>query len=96
MKNIILTLLKKGYTNSKKYSVEDLNHYLFNLSGLFVNDGNIIKASNNAFWDYKNIKNRKELLRDIKGISRRNIKDLAYFRILNRFANGDKYGVQTY
>ena len=94
MKNIILKILRTGFSETKKYSAKQLNNYMFVLDGLFCDRYGLIVADvNNHFWDYYNKKNREELIHDLSAVKRRSVQDTAYFRILNRFANGDKYGI---
>ena len=94
MKNIILTILRTGFTKSKK-SLEDLTEYLFILKYILrVNEIGFISCNNNAFWKAENNNKRMELINDILGIHKKDIKDECYFHIINRFANGDKYGIE--
>lgn len=93
MKNIILTALKTGMTRTKK-SLAEFTAYLYPLSYLFTtNDLGWIVCNKNPFWSEENNYKRIALINDIKAIHRKNMKDSAYFHILNRFENGDGYGI---
>lgn len=93
MKNIILKILRTGYTTSKKYTVEDLCKYLHILRPLLKEECGMIICNKNAFWAYENNENRTQLINDIEAIHRNTIKDCMVFTILNRCANGDAYGI---
>lgn len=41
----------------------------------------------------ENSQRRKELRRDIQSIEKASVQDGSYFHILNRLANGDRYGI---
>ena len=92
MKKIILTVLCTGHSSTKKYTVKDLENYLFILKGLFKQTEYGIGCSDSFFWEAENNNNRFALIRDIQKMKRRDIKDFGYFDIINRCANGDKYG----
>lgn len=95
MKNIILKVLRTGYTVSKK-PLEEYIKYLYILKYIFREDSVGSACCNkNSFWDYKNIKNRTELISDIANIDRRSMADDYYYHIINRFENGDKYGIDV-
>ncbi|MGN0961425.1 MAG: hypothetical protein ACI4PF_04430 [Christensenellales bacterium] len=100
MKNIIIKLLCSGWTSSKKYTIEQLSKYFYPIKNIVqyakYYNGEImgIQANNNKFWKYENIHNRNDLINDIINIKYNNIKDLSKFLILNRLANGDKYGIE--
>ena len=95
MKKIILNLLKNGYVKTKKYTVEDIIKYLYIFRGLiyFDAEAEMIRCNSNPFWSGDNVEKRIDLFRDIMSMKRKDIKDSYYFRILNRFENGDKYGI---
>lgn len=93
MKNIIMRILLTGYSSSKK-TIKDFTSYLYILEYvLTTNTLGFVVAKNNAFWNIENEKNRLELVNDISSIRRKDIKDTSYFHIINRFENGDKYGI---
>lgn len=94
MKNRIYNLLKNGYTETKKYTEQDLIKYLYPLKHLIKRENNLIMCNRNNFWNHTNNENRWQLMDDISQIHRANIKDNAYFRIINRFENGDRYGIE--
>lgn len=94
MKKIIATILKTGYTKSRKPLTEFI-HYLYPLKHILkVNELGWVTCNDNSFWKPENNQNRTELLHDICSIQKRNIKDSSYFHIINRFENGDKYGIE--
>ena len=97
MKHRIYNLLKNGYTETKKYTVEDFVKYLYPLKHIIKKSEYFkdIIAQSNDFWHHTNNENRFQLMEDISQIHRANIKDNAYFRIINRFENGDKYGIEV-
>lgn len=93
MKKIIIKLLMTGYSTTKKYTVNDLENYLWILKGLFKDTQKGIAANQeNPFWSNEN-NARVDLIRDIMNITRRSVKDHYYYRILNRCANGDAYNI---
>ena len=93
MKKIIDTLLRTGYSKTTKYSTQDLEKYLYILRGLFEDTGyGHIKVKANKFWNQDNSKNRLDLIRDMKSCQK-DIRKGSLFHILNRFENGDKYGI---
>ena len=95
MKNLIQTILRTGLTKSKK-PLEDYIKYLYPLKHILtVNQFGLVVCNDNGFWKPENNQNRTELLHDIYGINKKNIKDHSYFRIINRFENGDKYGIEV-
>lgn len=92
MKKIIDTLLRTGYSKTTKYSTQDLEKYLYILRGLFEDtEYGHIKVKSNKFWDRDNSKNRLDLIHDMRSCT----KDFksGRFHIVNRFENGDKYGI---
>ena len=93
-KTILLTLLSTGVSHTSKFKVEDLNRFLpgvYNL--LFEQREWGITAKSNDFWKHENNERRAELRNDIVSVRRASVKDGSYFHILNRLANGDKYGI---
>lgn len=97
MKNIIITLLTHGYSKTKKYTAKDVGDWFYPMREL-VKDAPLVGVScnDNAFWHPANNKNRIDLYHDIAAVHRWSIRDHAYFRILNRMANGDAYGMETW
>ena len=94
MKNTISTLLRTGFTRTRKYSVKDCGKYLYILNYILeVSPAGFISCNKNPFWGQANIKNRMELLYLVKGIRRAVISDRCYFEIVNRFENGDGFGI---
>ena len=94
MKNVILTTLCSGYSTTKKYTAEDLSKKLFFLKHIIENrEPTGVRCNNNPFWSPTNNANRDALIRDIANAHR--LGDIRYtFHIHNRFANGDKYGIE--
>lgn len=94
MKSRIRTILRKGFSKSKK-PLEDYVEYLYPLKHILtVNEVGWVTHNNNLFWETENIRNRTALFNDIGSIQKKSISDAAYFRIINRFENGDKYGIK--
>lgn len=93
MKNIIITLLRTGATVTKKYNKQDLCKYLFFLGDIITERDGKIQANSNKFWTADNAQNRKDLIVDLIRVKHAKASDGAYFAILNRHANGDKYGI---
>lgn len=97
MKKIIAGILNRGYTTSKQASLGNCIAFLYPLKYILedspMEDGMTVRCNHNPFWAPENIQKRSELIRDIQGIHRRNIMDGRYFHILNRFENGDRYGI---
>lgn len=94
MKKTIETILSRGYTTTKK-PIEEFTNYLYILKYILkVNEVGRIMCNNNCFWSVANKKNRMQLIHDISLIRRKSINDNSYFHIINRFENGDKYGIE--
>ncbi|OLA94862.1 MAG: hypothetical protein BHW64_01825 [Candidatus Melainabacteria bacterium LEY3_CP_29_8] len=95
MKKIISNLLSSGFTKSKK-PMEEFTKYLFILKYILkVNELGWITCNDNAFWKAENNQNRIDLMHDVLAIHKKDIRDTSYFHIMNRFANGDKYGIEV-
>lgn len=93
MKQLILSVLKNGYTTSKK-ALKDFTNYLYPLKHILqVNCAGWVACNDNDFWKIENQQNRLDLMGDIMAIHKASVTDHAYFHILNRFENGDKYGI---
>ena len=93
MKNLINTILRTGFTRSQK-PLEDYIKYLYPLKYILrVGEAGFVCCNHNPFWRFENKQNQMELYHDIRGVHRRSMTDDAYFRIINRFENGDKYGI---
>jgi len=94
MKNTILIILQNGFTSSKKHSLDDFVRYLYPLKHLLETCEMLpIRCNKNSFWNSANNENRLALMSDVRRMTRNNANDLYYFRIINRFQNGDKYGI---
>lgn len=93
MKNLIVTVLQSGFSTTKK-PLADFIKYLYITKYIFHTDSlGRITHNDNPFWKPENRKNRVQLLRDVHSIHRNNVQDSAYYTIINRFENGDKYGI---
>ena len=95
MKKSITTILRKGFTTSGK-PLADFISYLYPLKHvLCVNGSGQVTCNNNAFWSLENMHNRRDLYHDICSIEKKTVADNSYFHILNRFENGDRYGIEV-
>lgn len=96
MKQIIKNILINGFSKTKRYTIDDITNYLYILQYIFINnpDVGMITNNDNKFWQRENNKNRIELISDISSINKSTITDGGYFRIINRFENGDRYGIE--
>lgn len=95
MKSLILTVLEIRTTKSKK-PIEDYISYLYPLRNILkVDEFGRVTHNNNAFWKSENRNNRADLICDIYNIRKRSIRDSSYYHILNRFENGDRYGIEV-
>ena len=94
MKRTIIRFLTNGYTATRKYTLDELSRAFYPLKHIAQKrpDGNIWLTSNN-FWQDSNNANRIELIADLSACRLGDIKDGGYFHILNRFENGDGYGI---
>lgn len=95
IKSTICTILATGYSKTNK-SINEVIGNLYPLQDIFKvkDDGGII-CNNNAFWKPENSDNRKELIADIKRVKKFNIVDSRHIELMDRLANGDKYGIET-
>lgn len=98
MKKIIAGILRRGFTSSKKVTLKDCVEYLYPLKYILEESdlgqfGMSVRCNQNPFWSKDNSQRIMELHNDIMGIHRAHITDTCYFRILNRFENGDGYGI---
>lgn len=95
MKKVITSILCKGYSRTKKHSVEEMSGKLYIMRFLLENDPVLgIRHNDNPFWKPENNKNRSDLIGDVSSIHRFDVMDNAYFHIINRMANGDAYGIE--
>lgn len=96
MKNVLLTLLRTGVSNTKKFKVEDFSKYLPGVTNLLFEQREWgITAKSNDFWKRENSQNQAELRHDIETVRRASVRDMSYFHILNRLTNGDRYGISA-
>ena len=96
MKNIILTILRTGYSKTKKYKAKDLCKKLFFLEHLIKDTEYGIFCKHNNFWEFDNRDNRRELINEIYKIRNFNVKDTHYFHIINEIVNGERFGIDIY
>jgi len=92
MKDTILRILRNGYVRTNKYSLEDLARRFYPITRIAKYDKVIggISCNDNTFWSADNQQNRMALYHELAK-SKAGIKGM-YF-ILNRYENGDKYGI---
>lgn len=94
MKNAIYNLLKNGYYNGRKYTIDDMCKKLYFLKYIARADEVLqVRTKSNTFWEHTNNDKRIELLHDLYGVHKFSVTDIGYFRIINRFENGDGYGI---
>ena len=94
MKNLIGTILRTGFTKSQK-PLADYVKYLYPLKYILrVNEVGWVACNHNAFWKFENKQNQMDLFHDVLSIQKRGVSYDAYFRIINRFENGDRYGIE--
>lgn len=97
MKKIIVDFLSNGSYKGSKYSANDFIQKLFFLKYLISDTLSIPKGvfwNNNPFWYPLNTAFREELIQDVQNIKRFSINDTAFFGIIDRFENGDAYGIR--
>lgn len=91
MKNLIISLLAKGYIKTK-YTTDELCKDYYFIKQIIEQDKTraVIKCKHNSFWEIENIINRTQLIHDIaqagRGFSGKT-------NIFNRYEKGDKYGI---
>ncbi len=90
MKRVIDTVLRNGYSKTTKYKVADLPYFL---RPIFKDvEGFGITCNKNPFWEASNNENRIKLMSDMRGY-RKDIRKGTTFRIINKYENGDAYGI---
>ena len=91
MKNLIISLLAKGFVKTKR-TLDELckNYYFIERIAEFDERTGTIRCNANKFWNCENNNNRTELMNDIDK-SGRGFE--GKFEIFNRYNNGDKYGI---
>lgn len=93
MKKIISHILLAGYSTTKT-PLFALVNYLYPLKYILVSGGPItIQGNDNPFWSPANNQRRIELYHDVMGMHGRSMKKGTYRAILDRFENGDGYGI---
>ena len=96
MKSVLLTLLCTGVSHTTKFKVEDFSKYLPGVTNLLFEQREWgVTAKSNDFWKHENDKRQAELRHDIETIRRASVRDSSYFHIINRLANGDRYGISN-
>ena len=93
MKQTIIRLLSNGVVASRKYTADDLIKAFYPLQYLIKQEGRLIMCNRNNFWNVENNDNRAQL---IHKLHRARLHDMHtdYFLIINRFENGDAYGIE--
>ena len=92
-KQNIIKLLGEGCAVEGRL-LSDYTRYLYPLKYILtVNKLGWVTCNRNRFWTFENFANRMALLNDIASISKAKATDTHYFHILNRFENGDGYGI---
>lgn len=93
MKKLIAGILRRGYTTSAK-SYEEIVRYLYPLQ-FILEEGTVFhaKANGNPFWHPENSKNLMDLYHDVLRMYGHNLRYGTYYHIINRFENGDAYGI---
>lgn len=92
MKKLIVNALCKGYYAGTKYTAEDFFKVLYILKYVFEGGAVFnLQIKNNLPWSREQ---RVALISDINKVHNFSIKDTYYFHIINRFENGDGYGLK--
>ena len=95
MKNIIEMIIRTGFSKSKR-PLEKYIRYLYPLEYILtINELGWVVCNDNEFWNPENNQKRLEFLQDIHKISKKSMKDNSYFHFINRFENGDRYGIEV-
>lgn len=93
MKNILVNLLRTGFSTSKK-SIDEICKGYWELKQLFIQENGFIRCASNKFWSYENNQNRLNLIHIIARTKRATITDGWHFTYLNNMANGNKFGME--
>jgi hypothetical protein len=88
MKNVAITLLRTGHTTSQK----DITRAFYWLKPLIKTTEFGTVCNSNKFWSPENNDNRSDLIRDMHSYHK-DIRKGSQFHILNRYENGDGYGI---
>lgn len=97
MKKAMLKFLSNGVYNGTKYTADDFIEKLFFLKMLIKEQSGVpmgILSNDNPFWFLQNESNRYELVQAIENVRRFSVNDTAFFGIINRFENGDCFGIR--
>lgn len=92
MKQIILTILRRGFSTTKRYTVADLVKKFYPLKYILEEKDGMIRCNGNAFWKPENNQKRMELFHDLNSVRLHFYFDM--FDLYNRFENGDGYGIE--
>lgn len=93
MKRIIAGILCRGYSMTK-VPLDKIISYLYPLRYILTaRDGGIFN-NHNPFWAAENNRRRLELMWDIRDMCGKSMSKGTRFTILNRFENGDAYGIE--
>ena len=96
MKKTIADFLSNGCYKGNKYNANDFIQKLFFLKYL-ISDTAVLKSvycNDNPFWLPQNTTFREELIQAVQNIKRFSVNDTAFFEIIDRFENGDAYGIR--
>lgn len=97
MKKAISNFLSNGVYAGTKYTADDFIKKLFFLKYLVDVRSGIqmgVLSNDNPFWLHTNKKNRDELIQAVENIQKFSVNDTAFFGIMNRFENGDCFGIR--
>lgn len=93
MKKTIAHILRGGHSVTQT-PLFALVNYLYPLKYILVAPGpTAISCNDNPFWGPSNLQRRLELAHDVMGMHGRSMKKGTYRAILDRFENGDGYGI---
>jgi len=94
MKKTIISLLRKGFVRTRKYTAEDLAKRLYPLRGI-IRDCDLLGVrcvEDNPFWHPDNNDNRVALIHDLTNARLGDVRS-NYYSILVRIEAGDRYGI---
>ncbi len=93
MRRAVVKLLKTGQTSSRK-PISEFIRFWYPLRGvIMVNQKGKIVANDSSFWSKENEQNRNELIGDVLNMKKRSMTDRSFFHMVNRYENGDAYGI---
>lgn len=97
MKTAILNFLRNGVYTGTKYTADDFIEKLFFLKNLIKVQSAVpmgVISNDNPFWFPPNKKNRDELIQAVENIKKFSVNDTSFFGVINRFENGDCFGIR--